>query len=596
MFKHAFAAAVIVCILIAAGRAGADEINFSGILSHKTAYKGGVVYSDEGTVRTADTSEIASLAAKCSSKGIKSGIDAHTCCEFLIDMYKGHGVFRKGISSDEPADPVTSANAFMAIGENYGSMQQPLKSKADGVINDILKTKAEPMLSKFASNEHIEKDGVKAPAWLIDGRGDASSLYLIAICRSDKLSSSHKDIIKMLAEGIRSFTNLKYAEFPFCAHYESIDRPNLFTLSANRQSEALCLAGKRLGDKSYTNSARAEADNFSIYLLSSYGPICGMAPAPVIYPQTSHGAMVFTENLAAIGESLGENSYMKLAGLASSWFYKGNLSGKNIYDPKTGKASDCLTQEGPSVRHTAKAAAEAISAIVSIYGTEGWKYRTYTAAAPSHAFKILQAEEGKAVRKDYEITSIEYPGDQNGSLVEIKRENSFWIKVSIDEDDEYAFHLCYLKQMGFGTSTSILMRIDGDKIYSVPLGGSPDDAYMFMQEVLERRVLQTGLHSMGIKFSGLLLGKAATLDCVTLQPLAQRKTFIGEDGNMISIVKSFHSDDIKYDASKLEKDGMEAVSCSIYSNGFIKTEAVSKDSAVRLPSYGHIIFEGRKKQ
>ncbi len=602
MLGRIIAAAVIsfAAILIAAcagqrAAEAADEINFGYINSCRTTHKGAALYCERGgKIRTDEIAAIASLAEKCRRKGIKSGIDANACCEYLADAYVGQGRFLAEASSSDLADEAASAGALLALAENYDNASQALKSKIDKVVDDARRTKLDPLRKAYGENAFSEKDGVKGPSWLVDGRGDVTSVYLTALCSSEKLAQANREYIRMLADGIKSFTSFNYDEFPYCAHYESMESPHLFTLSSNRQTMALCLAGRILGDQALIESAKKEADNFSVYLLSSYGPICGMAPAPVIYPQTPQGAMTFVENLAVLHETSNEPLYGKLAGLACSWFYEGNSSGKAVYDRATGESSVSLTKDGPSGRTSLKASAEALHAIASIHGTDGWKYRKYRVAAEPHAFKILQAEEGKAVRKDYEIAGIEYPGGEKGSLVEIMRENSFWLRFSIEEDDEYAFHLCYLKQQGFGASTSILMRIDGDKIYSVPLGGSSDNAYMFMQEVLERRTLLEGLHSMGIKFSGLLLGKAATLDCVTLQPLNQRKTFIDESGNMISIVKSLHKDETVYNSKKLERDGMSAESCQINSDGRITPGRIGEDGSVRLPSYGYIIFEGKK--
>ena len=575
--------------------ADAREINFSEIKSLKKMYKNYLLYADHGKdINTYNMAQLAILLENCREKGIKTDI-SEDCISFVADMYKGQGRFCKSDSSDEDADSITSAYSFLALAKKRATANGELKDKIDKIIDDIVKTKIIPLTSNYSKNEHLEKDGVNSPTWLVEGRGDTSSLYILALCEMYKKDKSEetKNYIKMLSDGVKQFTTLKYDEFPYCAHYESVANPHIFTLSANRQTEALAKAGELLKDKELTTSAKNEADNLIVHLLSSYGPICGMAPSPVVYPQTSQGAQVITENLIALAEATNDKKYETLAGISASWFYKGNTAGKNKKKTKTGKSKVFLAGNGVSDDTNLESAIEALSTLVSIYKTEGWDYRLYKELKKPHSYIILQAEEGKAVRKDYEIEDIGYPSGMMGSLVAIRKENSFWLRFSIEEDDEYAFHLCYLKQSGFGVSTSILMRIDGDKIYTVPLAGSQEDTFMFMQEVLERRILQAGLHSMGIKFSGLLLGKAAKIDSVILQPLSQRRTFENEEGEKLTIVKSFHTDNKKYALSNLSKDNYNLEDCTYTSSAGISNAKINNSSEVLLPAYGYLIFEGK---
>lgn len=575
--------------------ADSREINFSEIRSLKKMYKNYILYADHGKdIKTYNMAQLSILLENCREKGIKTDI-SEDCTSFVADMYKGQGRFCESDSNDEDASSITSGYAFLALAQKKANATGELKSKIDKIIDDIIKTKIIPLTSNYSKNEYLEKDGVNSPTWLVEGRGDTSSLYILALCKmyeKDKKEET-KNYIKMLSDGVKQFTTLKYDEFPYCAHYESVANPHIFTLSANRQTEALAKAGELLKDKELTTSAKNEADNLIVHLLSSYGPICGMAPSPVVYPQTSQGAQVITENLIALAEATKDKKYETLAGISASWFYKGNTAGKNVYDPTTGKSKVFLAGNGVSDDTNLESAIEALSTLVSIYKTDGWDYRLYKEAKKPHSYIILQAEEGKAVRKDYEIEDIGYPSGMMGSLVAIKKENSFWLRFSIEEDDEYAFHLCYLKQSGFGVSTSILMRIDGDKIYTVPLAGSQEDTFMFMQEVLERRILQAGLHSMGIKFSGLLLGKAAKIDSVILQPLSQRRTFENEEGEKLTIVKSFHKDNKKYDLANLSKDNYQLENCKYTSSAGISNAKINNSSEVLLPAYGYLIFEGK---
>lgn len=571
-----------------------DDINFEAIKKYRIIYKNLALYSnDKNEIKTKTIANLSVLLSECRAKGLAADIKETDLIEFLVETYKNGGVFRQSESSDENAGGITSAEAFLALAKHRNELPENLQKRVDEILADTIQTKIAPLKENFQKSTFNEINGVRTPLWLVDGRGDVSSIYILGLCELEP-SDSRNFYIRMLAEGVKEFTDLKRDEFPYCAHYESSDRPHLFALSSNYQIKALAEASKILKEKSYVLSAKLEADNLYAYLLSSYGPICGMAPAPIIYPQTPQGANIFTQNLAALAEAVQDEIYSKLSGLACSWFYTGNLSGENIYDEKTGETKTILTKDGASKDTSLEASIAALSALVAIYKTPAWDYRLYSADPTIHAFIILQAEEGQAVRKNYDIEEIDYPGKNKGKLVAIKRENSFWLKFQIDEEDYYAFHLCYLKQKGFGASTSILMRIDGDKIYSVPLGGSSDSAYMFMQEVLERRPLLPGLHSMGIKFSGLLLGKAASIDCVILQPLTQRKIFVSPSGKKAAIIKSFYNKEIIYEASELsQRNFIPREAYTVSSSGKTVKSQLPPDGKIRIPAYGYILFEGK---
>ena len=86
--------------------------------------------------------------------------------------------------------------------------------------------------------------------------------------------------------------------------------------------------------------------------------------------------------------------------------------------------------------------------------------------------------------------------------VTVGRENMFWMRFDVDREDDYYFYMVFLKSQIDGGLVSVMMRIDGDKIFQVNLGGASGRPIMDMELVEGPRHLRSGPHSFGIRFSG----------------------------------------------------------------------------------------------
>ena len=579
--------------------AAPSDINFSYIDSLKINSAGNVAWKKnvrDKSVQTSDISRLSLLYEKAIDKGLNKQDDYLKTVNLLIKLYDGNGGFREGFNEDgsissENADDLTVSYSFIALSKALKSGGD-YKSKANDIVKDIINKNLDEILSKYSIKEIIETEGIRAPSWLVNSRGDISAVYVLGLCEYYEISRDEKakQLINALCEGLKLFAGKNYYEFPFAAHYENIENPNVWTLANNRQMSALAIGGKLLDNKDFIASAESSGDNLYVHLLSSYGAIPGLAPSPVIYPQTSEGAEVLTENLAVLADITKKEKFRILSGIAASWFYGGNSKYAKMYDPLSGRCFYTLTETGRQNDTSLRASINALTTLMSIYNTSSWDYRVLEQKSPAHCFIVLQMEDGKAVRKDYETEIIEYPDGTEGKLVAIKRENSFWLRFDIKEQGDYSFYLAYLKQYGFSTGTSILMRVDGDKIYSVPLGGSKDKAYMFCQEVLEPRELLPGVHSMGVKFSGLLLGKAAVLDSVLLQPLFQKRVLEFSSGKKIALIKSFYEETKSFSLNNLSVDKIKPYQY-IGADG-VKHHITGIGESIQIPAHGYVIIEG----
>ena len=113
------------------------------------------------------------------------------------------------------------------------------------------------------------------------------------------------------------------------------------------------------------------------------------------------------------------------------------------------------------------------------------------------------------------------------------RENTFWMRFDVPTEDDYIFDLSYLQSDVGGGLVSVMMRIDGDKIFQVPLGDVDGKPILRRAFVDGPRPLRAGPHSFGIRFSGLLMTKPALLDSVVVQPAVERRVFALPNGERL---------------------------------------------------------------
>jgi hypothetical protein len=535
------------------------------------------------------------------------------CLELLQEMQDAGGFFYPSIAADGTPEKRTpelgetfdfpSAYAFwaMARGHRIIAKDDPvLGKKVEECLDRIItRLRALNELPDKGYNKFINVHGMDVPAWMVNGSSSLTSIFVLGLL--EYYASSHRPDVKELIHdycvAMSGFSGGNYEEFPFGAHYDAIQNMTAWTLRNSWQISALALAGSKLGESSWIDSAEKEANGLYTHFIASYGPFCAMAPGPVVYPQTPEMAQVMVSNLMSLNAVTGKENYSLMAGLGASWLLGNNQKGEPIYERATGKGYESLSEMGRSKEAGLSSTAAALLTLTEIWKTDAFEYTAYREKGMPHSFIVLEAEEGKAVRKDYEIEECFYPGGSQGKYVSIKRENSFWIKFDITRENDYDFYLIYLKQPGLSMGTSIMMRIDGDRIFTVPLGGSSDTAYMAMKEVVEPRLLLPGPHSMGIRFSGLLHTNAAVIDSVVLQPAIEWRVFGDNGGHSLVVLKSLMKDDKEFKLNSLGLKNFCLTSYGLYNksgNTIVKKQenGVSTTS-IKIPSCGYAILKGK---
>ena len=352
--------------------------------------------------------------------------------------------------------------------------------------------------------------GQREPAWL-HGEADQAALVTLALIEIDRRSPNarRREQINQFAQGLAQLHHLNTQSFPFGAHTSfdpaRLDSPAyapgsdakapgaLWRPERSYQVKALAAASRYLGDKNLLEEAQNEALGMWSHLATSARWVWGFVPRPTGKSEVL-GPATAVDNFLTLLDVTKSDVYSLLAGLS---------------------AADCLrvTARTPDE----KAAQDWVRAHI-----KNNRYLDFKNVADPVSYQVMEAEQGRAVQKAFDTLEITYPDGEAGKMVKVGRDQMFWMRFDIEREDDYFFYLIFLKSRLEGGLVSVLMRIDGDKIFQVNLGGA-SDPYVDMDFVDGPRPLRAGPHSFGIRFSGLLMTQPAILDSVLAWPVVERR-------------------------------------------------------------------------
>ncbi|MFA5505740.1 MAG: hypothetical protein WC423_09970 [Vulcanimicrobiota bacterium] len=365
--------------------------------------------------------------------------------------------------------------------------------------------------------------GHEEPMWLSD-RGDLTSQAILALVALQEVAPSQprRETLRKLAQGLRYLQRKERYEYPFGAHISWQDEEPFAYLDDGTSApttyyrtdrayavEALAEAGRVLGEPAFVESAIKEALGMATHLVVHGKLISSFSPQPE-YSNDLADALPIVEGFVALYESTGNKLYSDLAALSTRWD-----------QPASGFS-------GPRWEELKKKIEASPSASL---------LRAEPVGEPI-TFQYMEAEEGKVVNKAIDTLDFRSPAGEQGTLAVMGRENTFWMRFDVPTEDDYVFDLSYLQSDVGGGLVSVMMRIDGDKIFQVPLGDVDGKPILRRAFVDGPRPLRAGPHSFGIRFSGLLMTKPALLDSVVVQPAVERREFALPGGERLYLLRN----------------------------------------------------------
>ncbi|MCD4785509.1 MAG: hypothetical protein K8T10_16940 [Candidatus Eremiobacteraeota bacterium] len=538
-------------------------------------------------------------------KSLKNALAAYN---FLYHMQGDNGCFYKYLGKNGniiKEKPLAGCNleehtayAFMALAEGSRVLRKSRPGDYNQLEDSFLQVFSN--IKKIVQNpdsgfgNYVKYQKMKIPAWLILGRGDLSAMYLIGMSKFYDGAEYHVlgRVAKELGQGIMEFKNIEKDRFPQYAHLTYSDLPTIWKTANAFQTAALAFGGKSFKRNIWIKEAEKEGTGFLMHLVTSYGPIEGFYPHPDLFPQSPIGAYTLTENFNALYRVTGDEKFAKVAGICAAWFFHNNPTKKPVYFPVDGSCYTKIFKDGVNDTKSLMGTAAALLSLMAVYDTPG---QDYLSCKPeyTHAFAVLESEEGRAVNEDFEVKEWEYSHDSKGKVVIIRRKNTFWHKFTVDREDDYFMLLSFQKQLLYSSAVAVNVRIDGGPILLVPLGGAVGEPFMLMKTVIEPVKLKPGYHTVGVRYRGLLLTLPAIIDCSVLQPVLQRKKFTSETGKNILLVKNWATDKKKMHLPKdMDKKKIKVDVRSIGGHNLDKPIKTEKDKRYfYIPAEGFGIME-----
>jgi len=452
-------------------------------------------------------------------------------------------------SSPNLTPQTTYANAFWAFSLAEAAGRDPARASANRAQANQLVTPYLAWLQDYPRVQDVH--GQREPAWL-HGEADQAALVTLALIELDRATPDprRREQISQFAQGLAQLHHSNTQSYPFGAHtsFDSarLDSPAYAPGSESKapgalwrpdrsfQVKALAAASQYVGDKNLLEEAQTEALGIWAHLATSGRWIWAFVPRP-------------TGKSAVLGPATAVDNFLTLESVTHSEVYA-LLAGLSAHDGLS------ATAQGEDE----KAAQEWLKERTKNNPCQ--RFMGFTNSSDPVSYQIMEAEQGRAVKKAFDVIEVSYPDGEPGQMVKVGRDQMFWMRFDIEREDDYFFYLIFLKSRLEGGLVSVLMRIDGDKIFQVNLGGA-SDPYVDMDFVDGPRPLRAGPHSFGIRFAGLLMTQPAILDSVLAWPVVERRFLTNASGRKLLVLHNLSKTTAKTTYPEVHSWPPENVQC-----------------------------------
>jgi len=248
---------------------------------------------------------------------------------------------------------------FSAIDQNYADRLKAHIELTFVPLNEFLRS----------YGQHLLVAGTRIPAWSVSEVGDATFEVVLALLDYWSVSPTLQveDMIRKFVQALAEYQEVESDRF-----YNGVflSWKNYWHAWGNAQTQALARAGRIFEEEEWIASARAEADNFYIYLiwdnfLQGFELSVNQEPRVDRFPQISYGIRPMVSGLVELFETTGEDKYARLAGLTASWLKGNNPAGEIMYDPETGRGYDGINS--PTEINRNSGAESTIEALLTLF-------------------------------------------------------------------------------------------------------------------------------------------------------------------------------------------------------------------------------------
>ncbi len=314
------------------------------------------------------------------TKDLRSLSQAKELLKFVLNMHADDGEFYNFVHADRSInkDGKTSFKSFgwwasrgvwcMALG--YRVLRSVDSAFALRLQQGVEKSlpHVEKLLTKYGTYQTMQ--GYRVPQWLMyESAADATTELLLGLNEYYAATRSKKvrGLIEKLADGVMSMQDGDIKTFPYGLHRSW---QTVWHMWGNGQTQALAQAGTMLKNKKMIASAEREAKGwYSRLLIQGFLKEMDVATPEkkLEYEQIAYAMRPMIIGLIRLYEATGKTEYLKMAGLAGSWFFGNNAAHEQMYDPVTGRGYDGIKDSVTINRNSgAESTIEALHSLVEL--------------------------------------------------------------------------------------------------------------------------------------------------------------------------------------------------------------------------------------
>lgn len=349
---------------------------------------------------------------------------ARSMLKYVLNMQKEDGRFYNFIFEDHSIneDGVTSYPSFgwwagrgvWSIGLGYRIFKDN-----DPEFAATLKEAFERTYRQFdklleSYGEYVTVNNRSVPAWLVyqydTYSGSTVTEMLLGLCEYYAATRDERvgEYIEKLAEALLEMQEGDFEIFPYGVF---LSTPHEWHAWGNGQTQALAMAGHLLNRQDYIEAAELEVRSWYTRFLTR-GHIRGFRvndPDDVdVYQQIAYNYRPMIVGAMRLAEATGDETYEKIAGLLTSWFFGNNVLATSVYDVATGRCFDGIN--GPDDLNLNSGAESTIEALYS----------------------ILEAEQSSVARGLFHVQTVESGEYRNGYYSIFEKEDGERIGLILD--------------------------------------------------------------------------------------------------------------------------------------------------------------------
>ena len=440
----------------------------------------------------------------------------------------------------DPSDSAESywlARTVWALGEGYAAFK-----KADPQFATFLQDRLhlalgslnKQSLAKYGSFDVA--DGVKVPAWLINGGADASAeavLGLSAYAKAAPADGVATTALTRLSEGIVAMSSGSVNQWPFGAILPWNKSQTFWHAWGGMAPAAVATAAGVLGRPDLLEAAVKDAAQFTPQLLVAGGPDNLWSPTPGD-AQIAYGVDSRVEGLVATAKAANAPGLLDLAAVTAGWFFGANRSGGPAYDPVTGTAIDGIEPGGQvNLNSGAESTIHTLLAMLTLDANPNLKAKALgiTKTVSTSGLSVVEAESGTITGSGSVVTPASaWTGEaiwSGGAYVALNAGDMLSIPVPASDQARNAYPIV---NQSVAPAGSTGWTAGETQLGSTPNGGAgaqgitdaPGKLFPFALE----RTLPAGSTAVVGKSDG-----AASLDALLIQPLISSVAVTGPGGD-----------------------------------------------------------------